>query len=278
MMKRPNPLLGLALAAALIAGCLGQAVTTTLVYEPGQPGAQGAQSPTQAELVETVQRRLGSVAEVSAEGEQRIRVVVRSRDSVLAKHVEDSLAAQGALEFRVLANNKRDVGVVERARANNAETVRDNEQKPVARWVPVEPRAKDVFAVSQSYVNRTRDGELEVLVLLDDENINGSMIESARASADSQGQPAVAFQLTPIGARRMGELTSANLPDRENQRKQMGIIVNGQLYSAPTIDGMIYDRGEITGVFTFEETARLAAALDGGAIPVPLKLVSREVR
>jgi preprotein translocase subunit SecD len=277
-MKPPKLLMGLTLAAALVAGCLSQAVTTTLVYEPDPSRSRDARPPTQAELVEAVQRHFGSLAEASAEGEHRIRVVVRSRDAVLAKHVEDSLAAQATLEFRVLADNKRDADVVELARASKAEIVLDNEHKPVARWVPVEPRAKDVFADSQRYVNRTRDGESEVLVLLDDENINGAMIESAKASADSQGQPAVAFQLTPIGARRMGELTSANLPDRENQRRQMGIIVDGRLSSAPTINGMIYDRGEITGVFTFVETARLAAALDGGAIPVPLKLISREAR
>ncbi len=72
-----------------------------------------------------------------------------------------------------------------------------------------------------------------------------------------------------------GKITSEHLPDKEKLeiRYQLGIILDGKLYSAPNIISTITDNGQISGNFTKEEAADLADILSAGSLPVRLRLV-----
>ena len=94
--------------------------------------------------------------------------------------------------------------------------------------------------------------------------VTGRDLTGASASRDINGRPAVSFNLGRDGAARFGRLTGQNVG------KQLAIVLDGRIQSAPTIEGQIFERGEITGRFTDLETADLALVLRSGALPASI--------
>ena len=87
---------------------------------------------------------------------------------------------------------------------------------------------------------------------------------SARPGTDQNGRPAVEFTLDPRGARMMSNLTGNNL------HKQMAILLDNEVYSAPVIQARISDAGEITGDFSREQVNELVRTLEAGSLPARL--------
>ncbi|MGA7920326.1 MAG: protein translocase subunit SecD [Candidatus Acidiferrales bacterium] len=84
-------------------------------------------------------------------------------------------------------------------------------------------------------------------------------------STNYPGRYDVHFQLSSAAASRFGPFTEANIGHR------MAIVLDHQVYSAPTIQGRIDDNGEITGDFTQESAQDLALVLRAGALPASIK-------
>jgi preprotein translocase subunit SecD len=99
--------------------------------------------------------------------------------------------------------------------------------------------------------------------------MTGEYLESAVAERDPQFQrPIVTFELNRRGGRVFGRETGRNLG------KQMAIVLDQQVYTAPVIQGQISRNGQITlGDATWEEAVELALVLRAGALPAPLKIV-----
>ncbi len=76
-------------------------------------------------------------------------------------------------------------------------------------------------------------------------------------------QPAVGFVLDDRGAELFSTLTKANI------NNALAIVVDGKVVSAPIIRAALGKQGMITGKFTEQEAADLAAALRAGMPPVP---------
>ena len=93
--------------------------------------------------------------------------------------------------------------------------------------------------------------------------VTGRDLRNARPSLDEFNQPAVSFVLNREGARKMGDITGANLG------RGLAIILDGQVRSAPTIQGRITDSGQITGV-SQQEAEDLQITLRSGALPASL--------
>ena len=93
--------------------------------------------------------------------------------------------------------------------------------------------------------------------------VTGRDLRNARPSLDEFNQPAVSFTLNREGARKMGDVTGANLG------RGLAIILDGQVRSAPTIQGRITDSGQITGV-SQQEAEDLQITLRSGALPASL--------
>jgi len=68
----------------------------------------------------------------------------------------------------------------------------------------------------------------------------------------------------------MGLLTGLNEPDAAGNKKLLGILLDGKLHSAPTINDRITGRGEISGAFTVRETQDLANKLKSGKLDAAL--------
>jgi preprotein translocase subunit SecD len=88
---------------------------------------------------------------------------------------------------------------------------------------------------------------------------------SPSPSTNNPGQYEVRFQLSTAAAARFGPFTEANIGHG------MAIVLDHQVYSAPTIQGRIDDSGEITGNFSQESAQDLALVLRAGALPASIK-------
>ena len=96
--------------------------------------------------------------------------------------------------------------------------------------------------------------------------ITGRDLRNARQGTDFQtNTPNVEFSLHADGAARMREFTGANVG------RQMAIVLDGLVVSAPVIQSPIYDQGQIVGNFSVEEALDLALVLRAGALPASLE-------
>ncbi len=101
--------------------------------------------------------------------------------------------------------------------------------------------------------------------------VSGEMLNRAQQSFDQNGAPAVAFELNGEGQRRFAEVTSRNIG------KRFAIVLDGRVISAPVIQSAITGgSGQITGNFTVESASNLATLLNAGALPVPLRVESKQ--
>jgi preprotein translocase subunit SecD len=94
--------------------------------------------------------------------------------------------------------------------------------------------------------------------------VTGRDLRNARPTLDENNLPAVSFTLNQEGARKFGSATSANIG------RQLGIVLDGRVFSAPTIESRITDQGRITGSFTQQEAQDLSLVLRSGALPASL--------
>src|SRR5262245_19385075 len=91
--------------------------------------------------------------------------------------------------------------------------------------------------------------------------VTGKDLRNARPTVDENNQPAVSFTLTNDGAQRFAKVTG------ENIGKQLAIILDERVQSAPRIESRISADGRITGSFTQEEVQNLSLILRSGALP-----------
>ncbi|MFS0709695.1 protein translocase subunit SecD [Brevundimonas phoenicis] len=102
--------------------------------------------------------------------------------------------------------------------------------------------------------------------------VSGENLTRAGVGTDQNQRPAIDFQFDGQGARRFGEATAQNIG------KPFAIILDGQVISAPTIQGAIAGgSGQITGSFTIASASELVNLLNGGALPAPLNVEERRV-
>ena len=112
----------------------------------------------------------------------------------------------------------------------------------------------------------------EVLILIDEFNVSGAYLRRAAPGQDEQGRPCLDFTLSQKGGQLFAALTGKNLPDPVTEEtRKLGIILDGRLFSAPSIQSRIHERGQITGSFTSVEVEELAAVLKAGTLPARLK-------
>jgi SecD/SecF fusion protein len=116
----------------------------------------------------------------------------------------------------------------------------------------------------------SRDGKeiLERVEVRRRAEMDGSSIKSAMVVRGNLGEPMISFTLNSDGAVRFGEIT------RNNIGRRLAIILDGVLYSAPTIQSAIETgSGQITGHFDVKEALELANVLEN-PLKTPLKIIA----
>jgi SecD/SecF fusion protein len=111
---------------------------------------------------------------------------------------------------------------------------------------------------------------IQVLMAVDQQlDITGEDLAFASSGFDRDGSPAVRFKLTDQGSGRFLALTTNNAPDGQH-RRQLGIVLDDILLSAPAIQSPISGDGQITGNFTSDEVTNLVRILEAGQLPAAL--------
>ena len=105
-----------------------------------------------------------------------------------------------------------------------------------------------------------------------------SLISAAVQRDPTSGQLSIGFTLNAEGGRIFSTLTrnyKAHGPKNPTDRgRQLAIILDETLISAPVINSEIGSRGEITGRFDAASANKLSAELNAGALPAPLKILA----
>jgi preprotein translocase subunit SecD len=100
-----------------------------------------------------------------------------------------------------------------------------------------------------------------------DADIGGDFLTDAQVQFDNRvNEWQVTFTWSAEGGRIFGELTEKNIG------RQLAIILDGVVYSAPVIRDRISRQGQITGRFSSEEARDLAIVLRAGALPIPVQI------
>jgi len=99
--------------------------------------------------------------------------------------------------------------------------------------------------------------------------VSGETLVDAAPSTDQRtGEAIVSFRFDTRGAKRFGEVTTANV------NKPFAIVLDGKVISAPVIrQPILGGSGQISGSFTFQSAQDLALLLRAGALPAPLTIL-----
>ena len=112
-----------------------------------------------------------------------------------------------------------------------------------------------------------------------DPRVTGEDLVSAAVERDpTSGGLSIGFRLSSEGGRKFSTLTrnyKAHGPKNPTDRgRQLAIILDDQLISAPVIQSEIGSSGQITGRFDAKSAKKLADELNAGALPAPMKILA----
>ena len=100
--------------------------------------------------------------------------------------------------------------------------------------------------------------------------LTGRFLKSnAYVTADQLGNPAVGFEFQGDGPELFEQLTTRLLGDR------LAIFLDDELLSAPVIQGVIREQGQITGL-SFDRARDLVIQLNSGALPLQLTVLQEQ--
>jgi len=111
--------------------------------------------------------------------------------------------------------------------------------------------------------------------------LTGENLKTANVDYRAMGQPVVDLEFDSRGSALFANVTRDHAPGGSknpnlNQTRQLAIVLDGKVYSAPVIREAIYGgRAEISGSFTISEANLLSSILRAGALPAPLEIVER---
>ena len=103
--------------------------------------------------------------------------------------------------------------------------------------------------------------------------LDGGVVTDARVQyGNTGGNPEVSMSMNAEGANIWARMT------KENIGKQIAIVLDGMVYSYPTVNGEISGgSSQITGNFTLEEAEDLANVLKSGKLPAPATIIQEQV-
>ena len=197
------------------------------------------------------------------------------------------LRGAGVLDFHIAVRSNNPQGVnPDEMRRQLAERGPDNTESPTAKWFPVNDlkqwydKPEDLaslqadpvgyFTRRRDLVAAERDGEYYLLLYITESksithrpDLQWSVVGTGRTS-DSLGRPAVFFRLDAVGGQQMSRLTTKNVGE------PMAVVLDKQVYSAPTIIERIGATGQISGTFSQAELDYLIHVLAAGSLEATL--------
>ncbi len=98
--------------------------------------------------------------------------------------------------------------------------------------------------------------------------LTGGALKKAQVGYGNLGEPQINFELKPEGAIEFARIT------RENVGKQLAIVLDGKVQTAPVIRTEIPGgTGSISGNYTVDEAKKTATLLNSGALPIKAEII-----
>ncbi len=237
-----------------------------------------------ANAVDVVRRRLNNsgLAEipVTREGDDKILVQLPGMDQSQAQDALDVIQRQGNLEFRiVIGENDENWGrLVTRIRQMGLTTEKYNIHEDTLESVPPEMVGEDGTSVADGrmlfdWLREPGDvidgvataGSFQLVAKRVE--MRGDSIASARAEPDpARAAWRIAISFDSAGATEFERVTARNIG------KRLGIVLDGQLQSAPVIQSRIAGgNAEITGNFDQHSAQQLDVVLKSGSLKVRIE-------
>ncbi|TWT31613.1 protein translocase subunit SecD [Blastopirellula retiformator] len=230
---------------------------------------------------------------IRAYGSKQVEVIIPNAESADLAVIKDKITTAGMLEFMIVANANDHESLINRAsepKQQGERYVVSSTGRAEGKWVGVRKEdgvyqwdgfgsftaAADGSPVLSSQGFLVRGGQatgqpLQILMKMEPKPLTGGYLTAARRTYDTNGGGlAVEFNLNSAGASLMSKLTRDNLPDG-NRVRQLGIVMDDYIVSAPAVQGVIGDRGIITGRFTEADIEKLTGVLQAGKLPVVLR-------
>ncbi|MGE0446009.1 MAG: protein translocase subunit SecD [Vicinamibacterales bacterium] len=224
----------------------------TFTLKPNVQQALRTEAVAQAQ--QTIERRINELGvaepQIAQQGSEGNQILVQLPGVTDVNRAKDLIQSTGLLELKI----------VEGGPAGTREELMVSGQVPEGmEVVPGADTAGGAAGTTVYYLVRRAAG------------ITGRDLRNARPTLDEFNQPAVSFTLSSDGATRFGQLTEQNI------NRQLAIILDGRLQSAPTIQSRITSEGRITGAFTQQDVADLALVLRSGALPARMEYLEERV-
>ena len=243
---------------------------TLLVYVM-QPAEPGASLPNAEEVRQRILRRIdpegrGCCAVAVRDCEVEVRV---PGDVARAEGVKRLLSRAGYLEFRIVADKVKDRGLVDFDRLVRLKKEGLPPDDPRFRWFLVKrgwewhktPRGNLLEAWNFVYVVDEAKQEVEALVnIADGQDVTGADLASAGV-VSREGVPAVSFTMKPEAAKPFARLTSP-----ENRDRQLAVILDGVIQSAPALRTTLSTGGIIEGYKDRQEVEDVVSILNSGEL------------
>jgi SecD/SecF fusion protein len=258
---------------------------TNLIYQVDtKPAAEKNITISEAmdQMVGTIIKRINpsGTEEVSVRkvGIDRIEIIIPGADQGVVQTKKDAMLRLGSLEFGIVANEKdhRSLIAAAQAQPKTQDPVLDGSQT-VAVWREVSEKGDSMPSSSvRTVLRKDKSGKevpvQQVLIIKDgDEDlVTGDYLRRASPGLSEDGSACVNFSFDSEGAMRFFRLTSRNKPASDGTKRQLAIILDGKVHSAPNINSAISSNGQITGNFPPDELKALVDVLNAGALQLPI--------
>jgi len=225
-----------------------RAADASIRFTMRQVAIQQFKHDTIAQAVETIRNRVDAlgVAEpiVAPQGEDRIVIQLPGVDD--PARVKDIIKTTAQLQFRI----------VEGDTSSDAQSLMNSLPATLRETVDILPGTRED--------ELGRSVGVQYYAVRKSVPVSGRDLKTARVQKGRLQEPVIGFSLTPEGAPKFGELTSLNL------KKQLAIVLDNKVVSAPVINSRIDDQGVIEGSFTQQQASDLALVLRSGSLPASL--------
>ncbi|HVE73431.1 MAG TPA: protein translocase subunit SecD [Thermoanaerobaculia bacterium] len=219
-----------------------------VTYTMKQGAVKTLQRETVEQAKEAIDRRVNAlgVAEpvIVVEGEDRINIQLPGVDD--PARVKDIIKTTAQLQFRLVENGT----------APTAEALYQMLPPAMREQVDILPgNSEDDLGRVTGTVFYAVNKNIPV---------SGRDLKNARVQKGRVGEPVIGFTLTPDGSPKFSALTGGNTG------RQLAIVLDNKVVSAPRIENQIDGEGVIQGSFTQQQAADLSLVLRSGSLPASL--------
>ena len=206
------------------------------------------------QAVEAIRRRVDALGVtepiIVPEGRDRIAISLPGVDD--PARVKDIIKTTAQLQFRIVEQNPAGQPYI----GSNQQALFDSLPAAVRDQVDILPgNDEDELGRVTGTVYYAVRKEVQV---------SGRDLKNARVQKGQVGEPVIGFSFTPEGTPKFATLTGNNI------NRQLAIVLDNKVVSAPNINSQINGEGLIEGSFTQQQAADLALVLRSGSLPASL--------